>query len=298
MHLAVRRAHRDLARVNVSGIGIRFDRIAASLRDPADRITRADAKHNTISYGPRGLWQCSVTVEHPAGATTVPMAFLPTDRPRAGWDMTVRGTLHDVALTLSMRADDRDTEIGWELQLRRQGWAEERLAALRFLQALRGGGRLLIESIEPDFGNGDFTLAPEQPDAEIEWELRLWTHVVAIQQHLERFLPVPDDPLTAQDWVNGVFAAGEILRTGLARVTLDPGRAHLKPGGVAPRIGDLTTLPMEVPIVLQLAGEDLELGYGRGLVEVRVTGIEERETETILSFEAASAGSVEVEVSS
>jgi hypothetical protein len=297
MHLAVRRANRDFVRVKVSGIGIRVDRIAASLRDPADRIARAAPERNTVSYGPRGLWQCSVTVEHPAGKTTVPMAFLPTDQPRAGWDVTVRGTLHDVALTLSMRADDRDTEIGWELQLRRRGWAEERLAALRFLQALRGGGRLLVESIEPDFGNGGFTLEPEEPDAEIEWELGLWTHVVAIQEHLGRELPVPDDPFTAQEWVNGVFAAGQILRTGLARVIPDPGRAHLKPGGVVPKVGDTTSLPMEVPIAVRLADETLELGKGRGLVEVRVTGVDEREAETIMSFEAASPDSVELEVS-
>ncbi len=240
MHLAVRRANRDLVRVRMQGVGIRFDRIAASLRDPADRIARSDPEHNTVEYGPQGLWQCSVTIEEPAGNTTVPMAFVPTDRALAGWDTTVRGTLHDVALTLSMRAGDRETAVGWELQLKRRGWPEERLAALRFLQALRRGGRLLVESIEPDFGNGDFTLEPEEPDEEIEWELELWTHVVAIEEHLRRDLPVPDDPWTAHDWVNVVFTAGEILRTGRARVFPDPGRARLKPGAPLPSIGDTT----------------------------------------------------------
>jgi hypothetical protein len=48
---------------------------------------------------------------------------------------------------------------------------------------------------------------------------------------------------------------------------------------------------------VRLADETLELGKGRGLVEVRVTGVDEREAETIMSFEAASPDSVELEVS-
>ncbi len=294
MHLAIRRAEQDLVRVEVKGLGIRFDRIAPLLRDPADRIERADPKRNTVVYGPQGMWQCSVSMDGEDGPITVPMCFLPTDQPLAGWDATLRGTLHDVALTISLRDGVRETGVGWELQLHRQGRVEERLAALRFLKALRGGGRLLIESIEPDLGNGDFTLEPEKPDEEIEWETELWTHVVAIQEHVGREIFLPENPWSDQEWVNGVFTAGAVVQTDTASVFVEPGRATLKKGAELPAVGDRTHLPMEVPLTVRIGDEEIDLGVGEGLVEVRVTSIEDRCTGAIMRFEAASESPVDV----
>ena len=105
-------------------------------------------------------------------------------------------------------------------------------------------------------------------------------------------MAIPDTPWPGQDWVNSIVTAAECLRTGTARSYVHAGRAHLKPEAPLPSIGDTTSLPMEFPVVVPLSGEEVDLGRGRGIVEVRVTGVEDLPTGPVISFEAASSDPV------
>jgi hypothetical protein len=112
MHEAIRRAQRDNVRADLRGVGLRFGRIAAGLRGPADRLERADPAHTVIRYGPRGLYQCNITITSLDSKLSLPMAFALQMPPKPTWDATLRGSVYDVALTISLRRSG-GTNVWW-----------------------------------------------------------------------------------------------------------------------------------------------------------------------------------------
>lgn len=297
LHEAIRRVHRDLVRVEVTGVGFRLDRVAGALRDAADRIERARPEHLTIVYGPRGLWQTKITIESDDESITEPMAFALLDSPLHGWDLTLRATLYDAALTISLTGDTHDLGLGWELLVHPACSAVERLASLRLVRAFRRGGRLAIVSIEPDFGSGDFALDPDdEPDEEFDGELALWEDVVALQDHIGFELTPPQAPEKAQEWILAVHSVASSLRTCKARILISPGVFRVAHGTRIPDIGEILNLPVAMDVLSPIGDTVANLGVGHGVLAARITDTTPGEDCTIVGYAPATDEAIEVDL--
>jgi len=290
---SLRRTQRDLVPTDLAGLGIRVDRIAAGLRDAADRLQRADPAHISGTYGPRGLWQCMVQLDTERGALEVPIAFADVD-PADGWDVTVRGTVFDFALSMSPRQDDRDVQFAWALTWN-DSPARERLAALEFLYVYSGRGRMRVTSIEPKVGNGDFDLEGFTLDQDTLFERELLLNVVAIEDHVAAAVHIPR-PLQ-QEWVNTAFAAGRALRSRTAPVVIDNVIVRIDATNGVPKLHELVAVPMPFHVTYELNDIPIDLGIGHAELNARVVSVEHENGTVIVKLEPATSAERHLTVS-
>jgi hypothetical protein len=283
LHASLRRTHRDLVPTDLAGLGFRFDRIPAAFRDAADRLQRADPAHISGIYGPRGLWQCMIELDTDRGSLQVPLAFADVD-PEAGWDVTARGTVFDFALSMSLHSADRDVQFAWTL-----AWNDsptrERLAALEFLYVCSGRGKMRINSLEPELGNGDFDLEGFELDAETLFERELLLNVVAIEDQVRTAVEIPDD--LGQDWVDAVFAAGRALRSQAAPVTIDNAVVRVDATHGVPEPGEVAPVPLPVHVKYDVGDITVDLGVCRAVLNARVVSVEPENGSALVSIEPA-----------
>jgi hypothetical protein len=280
---ALRRTQRDLVPTDLTGLGFRIDRIPAAFRDAAERLQRADPARISGTYGPQGLWQCMVEMDTDRGSLEVPIAFADVD-PAEGWDVTVRGTVFDFALSMSLRSDDRDVQFAWVLS-GSDSPTRERLAALEFLYVYSGRGRKRICSIEPELGNGDFDLGGFALDDETLFERELLLNVVAIEDHARIRIEIPN-PLE-QDWVDSVFAAGRAIRSHAAQITIDNATIRVDTALRVPEVGEVVPVSLPIRVTYDIGGVIVDLGIGTAVLNARVTSMESENGSALISVEPA-----------
>jgi hypothetical protein len=292
VHEAVRRAHRDGVRVRIRGVGFRVDRIAPGLRGPMDAMERADPNHTAITYGPRGLWQCTISFESNLPSIEFPIAFAVLDEPKDGWDVTVRGTVFDASLTMSMRRDSRDVDLEWRLGPQ-EGWASERLAAIRFALALTQPGIMKIRSHEPGLGNGEFD-QPGPVDEDLVGMHQLWTALTVISEHVGEDLPLPDE--ASPEWRQQVLQAARAIET--RRVPLrfsSPTSTHGLAIGEEPLpVGTVTELETDMLIELPIGDQKLVVGDAHVSAQFRIARVDTLEPGVVrYVYEQAESGPIE-----
>jgi hypothetical protein len=292
LHESLRRTRRDLVPTDLTGVGIRLDRIPAALRDSADRLQRADPAHLSGTFGPRGLWQCMIELDTDRGTLQTPIAFAAVD-PAEGWDATVRGTVFDLALSMSMGKAERDTQFEWELSPP-DSPPRERLAALEFLYVYSGRGTMRITSIEPHAGNGDFNLDGFELDEETIFERQLLLNVVAIEDYLRREIEVPER--LEQDWVDVVFAAGQALRSGSTFANLERVVARVDAPEGLPEPGHVGSHIVPLGIRFNVGGTVIDLGTGHAEFRARVASVRPDNGQALLELVPAAAEDGRVEV--
>jgi len=285
LHESLRRTQRDLVPTDLTGLGIRIDRIPAALRDEADRLQRADPAHISGTYGPRGLWQCMVQLDTDRGSLEVPVAFAAVDPPD-GWDVTARGTVFDFALSMSLRKDDRDVQFAWALSWN-DSPARERLAALEFLYVYSGRGRLRIRSIEPEVGKGDFHFQGFDLDPETLFERELLLNVVAIENHVG--IPVDILRPLEQEWVDTAFAAGRALRSRTAPVVIDNVVLRVDTTHGLPKPGEVVPVPVAMPVTYDLNDITIDLGTGHAELNARVVSVTHESGSALVEVEPTSS---------
>lgn len=294
LHESLRRTQRDLVPADLAGFGIRIDRIPAAMRQAADRLQRADPAHISGTYGPRGLWQCMVQLDTDRGSLEVPVAFADVD-PTDGWDVTVRGTVFDFALSLSLRKDDPDMQFAWALNWN-DSPARERLAAVEFLYVYSGRGRMRVSSIEPEAGNADCDLEGFELDQETLFERELLLNVVAIEDHVGAAVHVPSP--FEQKWIDTVFAAGRALRLRSAPFVVDSNvvvRVDTMRG--IPKPGEVTSVAVPVPVAYSLNDTTIDLGIGHAELIARVVSVEHENGSALVDVEPATSQDRHVTVS-
>jgi hypothetical protein len=285
LHESLRRTAQDLVPTDLTGLGIRIDRIAPALRDAADRLQRADPARISGKYGPRGLWQCMVQLDTDRGALEVPIAFAVVD-PLDGWDVTVRGTVFDLALSMSLRKSDRDVQFAWTLGSN-DSPARERLAALEFLYVYSGRGKVRIHSIEPQAGNGDFDVDGFELDRATLFERELLLNVVAVENHIGIEVQVPKQ--FEQEWVDNAFAAGRALRSRKAPVVVDNVVMRIDTTHGVPKIGEVAPVKVTVPVAYDLGDITIDLGIAHAVLNGRVISVERENGSALVTFEPATS---------
>lgn len=278
LHESLRRTQRDLVPTDLTGVGIRIDRIAGVLRDSADRLQRTDPSHLSGMYGPRGLWQCKVSLKTDRGALQIPIAFAEVD-PYQGWHATVRGTIFDLALLMSVRSDERDTQFAWKLTAS-DSPSRERLAALDFLYVYSGRGTMHITSIEPNLGNGTFNIEGFTLDDDTLFERELLTNVVAVEDHVGATVEIPDR--LERSWLETVFKAGLALRSGAMLEYLERVVAVLDPSEAVPEPGDVRPFVVPKDVRFEIGDLSVDLGRAQGLLMARVVSVRRERGDRVL----------------
>jgi hypothetical protein len=281
---ALRRATLDHVRADIRGVGFRFDQIVADFRGPADRMERADPKHTVIRYGPLGLYQCEVTITGAdSSVVSAKMAFARTEEPKPGWELTLRASLYDLVVTISIARDSDETEIGWHLSPK-QGSAQERLTSLRFYSALNHPGTMTITSIEPDYGIKEYDLTGDGVDADITFGLTFWAAVVAVEEHIGAELPLPET--ADRDFLKTLFIISTALTTRVANIAQGPGwtRVALAEGVEPVKVGADLTVELDERVFDTLCGIDIDIGTARYSVLMRVTQVEIEEPGVVLYY--------------
>lgn len=271
MNLAIRNAHRNNVRVQIRGVGFRIDRIAPGLRDSADGMERAAPEHTVVTYGPTDLWQCTVTFESDQPSISYPVAFAVLE-PKSGWDATVRGTVFDASLTMSLRRDSRDVEIEWHLGPR-QGSVGEHLAALRFALALTQPGVMKITSEDEGYGNGEF-----DRDGPVDQGLvrmyQVWNFIATVSEHLGYDLPVPQP--ASDEWIQQVARVATALHTRHVPVNVEglSVTQRVSAGEDPLVIGDVLQMVIGESITMPIADLDVDLGDAQLTVDTTITAVE------------------------
>jgi hypothetical protein len=269
---SLRRTERDFVPTTFEGMRLRIDRIPTALRDAADRLERADPARVSAVFGPRGLWQCRMDVSTDRGHIATPIAFSAVDPPD-GWDVAVRGTVFDFALTVGINRSDRETYFQWTL-VAENSPARERLVALEFLYAYSGRGRMRIASVSPELGDGDFDLEGFALDDGVLFERELYTQLTAIEKHVGMPIEVPGafDP----QWLARVSDVDNILRTGTATMTVERLSVDVPSGVRVPDTGFVSTFDVPIPVTTTIGDVPVDFGVGRGQFHARVASTHPR----------------------
>lgn len=229
-----------------------------------------------MTYGPRGLWQTSVAITSGDTPRMVEqMAFRLIDPP-AGWDLALEATLYDLTVAISMQRG-AGVQLAWRLGPP-QGSGYERVTALRFLLALRGGGVMQIQSIDPDYGAVDYPLVDEGEDDlhELAVELDAWEAVELLEAHCRTTIPRPDSPDDDQRWWRDVLIAAAVVRRRWVRVPVEAGSFRLDPAAPGvPAPGDVVDIRLYWPAETRVLDTVIALGLHSGVADVKVSEVTE-----------------------
>jgi hypothetical protein len=290
----LRRALRDHVAVELPGARLRFDRLPPLFHKAAEELEElaaANPEQVTVRLAPQGLWQCKMHVETNRGNLEVPMAFASLETKRKD-ELAVRGSFHDVALTLRV-VRGHDPTLEWSHQST-DSPIRERLASLDFLYALSGEGEIRWESIDPPSG-GVLSVTTEQEDLpeNLVFDRTFFGNLVLLEDYLDLGFELPDE--IDEEGVAAIFTAAEAVRTGKATVLVNDLTLKAPAGELTP--GDETELHGPVPVDIAILGTKFRLGLGQGTFQAQVSGVEHHGDIDHVTFVPQDEKAAKVEVS-
>ena len=143
------------------GLEVSFDSFPPGLAGTAQEFKEAQPR---VVLEPQAEWSWPVVlhVETDRGEarTQVSLRRVPAEE---GWQQTLRGSFHNLSISMNMGSGKGQTEFRWRLHPT-DASVRDRLAALDFLYAASGAGKLRWESRSEELPSTEFTLLKEDLD--------------------------------------------------------------------------------------------------------------------------------------
>lgn len=257
------------------GLDVSFDSFPPALAAGATELEEGKPR---IVLEPRADWSWPVLlhVETDRGEAQVELA-LHQVAAEEGWEQTLRGSFHNLSISMNMGSREGQTQIRWRLHPTDASVAD-RLAALDFLYASSGEGKLTWTSRSQELPSGEFKLSGEELDDGLLFDRAFFGDLVSLGEWLGRDFALPNR--VSQQQILEIASAAALVRAqgGLVRWS---GSTWRVPRGEA-EIGELAEeLEIRLPVDVEIFGEPEALGSGATKVNAVVTTVEPIDEEWI-----------------
>lgn len=252
------------------GAGLELEQYPPGLEEGAARLQEADALTFVLVPEVEWSWPITLHVETDRGQAQIRMDLAPV-APEPGWDVTLRGSFHNLSMSYSQRRES-DKKISDNFFFRfhpTDAPVRDRLAALDFHHAVSGVGILRIESHVDAAPSTSMKLPGNEIDPSHVFDRAFFGDIVAIEDWTGRRFQLPLE--ASADEVAEIAKAAAAIRG--SEAVVDWRGSTWRCPAPGPEVGEEGEDELPMALTASVFGEEVMLGFARGRTRYTVSEV-------------------------